>query len=334
MPIVAPNDKNTRYEAAASIAQQLKLTEVAPQLATVAQDGSIGVKARSAALGALASLAPQTAVPLAAADLNDPKQPASMQDAAADALATVQSDAARSAILAAIPLAPAHLQTKLGQALVSSPEGAATLLDAVTHGKAPARLLQEQPIVDRIAALNVEGASDRIKKLTQGLPTVKAERQQLIDHRRDVYLAATDPSVERGLAVFTKNCVVCHKIDNNGGAVGPNLDGVGLRGVDRVVEDILDPSRNVDPAFRYSNVILKNSQLITGLEKRREGETIVFIDTTGKEQVVKKSDIKQQMESKLSAMPDNFGELIPENEFDDLLAFLLSHQVKPATPAK
>jgi hypothetical protein len=34
-----------------------------------------------------------------------------------------------------------------------------------------------------------------------------------------------------------------------GGNIGPQLDGIGGCGLERVVEDIIDPHRNVDPTF-------------------------------------------------------------------------------------
>ena len=42
------------------------------------------------------------------------------------------------------------------------------------------------------------------------------------------------------------------------------------------MEDILDPNRNVDVAFCYSIVKLKNGQTVLGLKRREVGESIVF----------------------------------------------------------
>jgi len=91
-----------------------------------------------------------------------------------------------------------------------------------------------------------------------------------------------------------------------------------------LVEDVLDPNRNVDPAFRYSNVILKDGRLITGLQKKEEGEVLTFADTTGKLVAVKKSEIRQRIESPASLMPSNFAEIIKEDDFNNLMAYLLS----------
>jgi hypothetical protein len=54
------------------------------------------------------------------------------------------------------------------------------------------------------------------------------------------------------------------------------------------------------------------------------------VDTTGKEITVPKGQIKSRAESKLSVMPSNFGEIIPANDFNNLLAFLMQSKAPPA----
>jgi putative heme-binding domain-containing protein len=121
---------------------------------------------------------------------------------------------------------------------------------------------------------------------------------------------------------------VCHQIDGKGAVVGPQLDGVGNRGLERLIEDVLDPNRNVDPAFHTTNVTLKDDTAITGLLRREEGETLVFADSTGKEVAVPKKQIAERRESELSLMPSNFGDIISVEDFHDLMAFLLAHGAK------
>lgn len=123
---------------------------------------------------------------------------------------------------------------------------------------------------------------------------------------------------------LTKNCMPCHQIGAEGGAVGPALDGIASRGTDRLIEDILDPKRNLDPSFRYSTIILTDNQVITGLQRREDAGTIVFIDTTGKEVAVPQGRIKRRIPSNASLMPDNFADVIAAEEFNHLMAFLLS----------
>lgn len=47
-------------------------------------------------------------------------------------------------------------------------------------------------------------------------------------------------------------------------------------------------------------------------------------DSTGKEVQIDKSKITRRVESKLSLMPSNFGEIIPPKDFNDLMSYLLS----------
>jgi len=52
---------------------------------------------------------------------------------------------------------------------------------------------------------------------------------------------------------------------------------------------------------------------------------IVLAVSTGKEISVPKKDIVERRTSDTSLMPENFGEVIPAQDFRDLMAFLLNH---------
>ncbi|HEX8199768.1 MAG TPA: c-type cytochrome, partial [Isosphaeraceae bacterium] len=127
-----------------------------------------------------------------------------------------------------------------------------------------------------------------------------------------------------GAKVFETRCAVCHQMEGQGARVGPQLDGVGNRGVDRLVEDILDPNRNIDQAFRVTNLALADGQIVSGLLLKEEGDVLVLADAQGKEVRIPKGQIEEQALVPLSPMPGNFADVIPETELRDLLAFLLS----------
>ena len=108
------------------------------------------------------------------------------------------------------------------------------------------------------------------------------------------------------------------------------MDGIGARGLDRVIEDVLDPNRNLDPSFRYVTFILIDNDVITALPRREDGDTLLVTDTTGKEISLSKSKIKQRIQSNASLMPDNFATVIPPQDFNDLIAYLLAQRANPA----
>ncbi|MBX9582440.1 MAG: c-type cytochrome, partial [Gemmataceae bacterium] len=168
-------------------------------------------------------------------------------------------------------------------------------------------------------------------ELTKGLPPADAKLADLIRQRAG-RVAAVKADAAEGAKVFAKNCAACHRIGDQGGKVAPQLDGVGNRGAERLLEDILDPNRNVDAAFRARVVTLTDGTTKTGLMLRVEGVAVVFADAEGKEFRVPAGDIEQNRETALSPMPANFGETIPEPEFYHLLAYLLEQRAKE--PAK
>lgn len=112
--------------------------------------------------------------------------------------------------------------------------------------------------------------------------------------------------------------------------IGPQLDGIGQRGLDRLCEDILDPNRNVDRAFRSTLLVMKDGEVSSGLFRREEGELVVLAESTGKEITLPKKDIAERRESETSLMPENFGDLMTAEEFADLMTFLLSNRATVA----
>jgi putative heme-binding domain-containing protein len=190
-------------------------------------------------------------------------------------------------------------------------------------------LLQDRNVKDRLSASKPADLQQRIAQLTKGLPPADAERQKIIDQRAAAF-NLQEASAASGAEIFKKNCMVCHSIAGQGASIGPNLDGIGNRGVPRVVEDILDPSRNVDRAFRVTLFTLKDGDVQSGLFRREDGEMVIIAQPTGQETSIPKKDIVARRESELSLMPDNFAQVLAPKDFNDLLAFLVSKGAKNA----
>jgi putative heme-binding domain-containing protein len=220
------------------------------------------------------------------------------------------------------------VQNAIAVALAGTKEGGEALLEAVTAGKASARLLQERLVQVRLDQSKPANHQERIARLSRGLPGVEQKFQELLQRRRTGFAAAKSDAA-RGAAVFEKHCAACHQLAGKGAKVGPQLDGIGSRGAERLLEDLIDPNRNVDQAFRASAFALSNGQLVTGLLLREEGETYVVADALGKEQRLSKGDVTGKNTTQLSPMPANLIEQVPEADFYDLLAYLLMQRAKP-----
>ena len=238
-----------------------------------------------------------------------------------DRVPCTTGDGARSMSMAWF--ASARAQVQLAQALAGNAIGAETLLTTVADGRVSPRVLLDRVVKDKLLTARPADGAQRLEQLTKGLSVSNEQVQKTLDQRRDAYKPAKASPVE-GAAVFVKNCAACHSLDSRGGNVGPQLDGIGERGLERLCEDILDPNRNVDRAFRTTLLVLKDGDVTSGLFRREEGELVVLAEATGKEISVAKKEIAERRESETSLMPENFGEVMTPDDFNHLMAYLLS----------
>jgi putative heme-binding domain-containing protein len=318
--LAVPQGASRRMQLAAELIRSLKLTGFVPELTKVAFNAAADADTRAAAARALLGSNADKIIPQLAAIVADPNASAPVREKFAAALAEAKSF---DAITTALSTAPHRLQQSLATVLASSREGGELLLAACANGKAPALLLRDKPLVDRLKAAKMPNLDARIATLTANLPSANAEIEKMITARAATFDSAK-ADAGLGSEVFARNCAVCHAIEGKGGALGPQLDGIGGRGSDRLLEDILDPNRNVDRAFRMNVITLKNGSVVAGLPRREEGAQLVLADAAGQEMRVTIADIAERKETETSLMPPTFGEIIPTAELNDLLAFLLS----------
>ena len=238
-------------------------------------------------------------------------------------LGTLRRDDARRLLAARLQAAPERIQLEIALALAATDEGAELLLASLEAGKASARLLGDLDLQRRLDRVNVRDRRERVAKLTVGLPPIEEQLAKLVEARRSAF-AKLEPDRENGRAVFRKTCAACHKLGGEGNKVGPELDGIGRRGLDRLLEDLLDPNRNVDQAFRATTFTTVDGRIVTGLVLRREGATFVLVDAQGKELRLAESDVEESTQTLLSPMPSNIAASLPEADFLNLVGFLLT----------
>lgn len=305
---------------------QFELEELGPQVLALAAQSQRPVALRSSALAALERLGQrQQLEELLIKMVNDGGEPSPLRAAVARTLAAQETEAARLALIDALAGAPAALQREIALAMTQNAAMTTALLDAIAAGKASARLLQQSNIAEQLQARAAGEVNNRIADLTKNLPEPNQQIAKLIEQRRDQFIAANS-SADRGREMFTKHCGACHRIGETGGMVGPQLDGIGNRGLERLLEDILDPNRNVDIAFRTTLIETTGGKVLSGLERRREGEILVLADSEGKELRIAVSEIAASRRTRLSLMPTNIAETLKADELGDLLAYLLAQQ--------
>ncbi|HWG47814.1 MAG TPA: PVC-type heme-binding CxxCH protein [Gemmataceae bacterium] len=319
-------------ESGIKLVGDLRLTDQQKGVAELAGRRGAPEGQRKAALDALANLDARRHAAVLGGVLGDAQSPFALRQQSANLLARANQSETQAELLKVLPTAPARLQTIIAAGLAGSPTGAEKLLEAVKIGKASARLLQDSAVAPFLKKSNPPKLKERLAELTAGLPPAGKGMQDLLNRRRASFTKAKK-DVAAGVQVFTKNCANCHQVGGQGAKIGPQLDGVGVRGIDRLLEDILDPNRNVDQAFRLTTLNLKKGQVVPGLLLKEEGAVLVLADAQGKEVRVPKDAVEERSTSQISPMPANLAEQIPEADLHNLLAYLLTLQSKPDKPS-
>lgn len=137
-------------------------------------------------------------------------------------------------------------------------------------------------------------------------------------------------------------CFVCHRVNGRGGDVGPDLSMIGAA-LDRakLVESILDPSRDIAPLFVSWQIATKGGEEFEGriLSEDPPG-TLSFVDPQGKNRLVPAAvtlidargqtrripleEIRERRALKSSLMPEKLTAVVTRREFRDLIEFLAS----------
>jgi len=120
-------------------------------------------------------------------------------------------------------------------------------------------------------------------------------------------------------------CTACHRIGDEGGVIGPSLNGVGAgMPLDQIVESILWPDRQIKEGFQAVAFTTTTGAAITGYIER-EGDDLVWYRDTATPWIkpLAKKDIASR-ESIPTLMPPGLTTSLSEAQFVDLVAYLAS----------
>ncbi len=126
-------------------------------------------------------------------------------------------------------------------------------------------------------------------------------------------------------AVFATQCLMCHRMGDEGGSVGPDLTAIASRfSRHDILESILEPSKVISEQYANTDLVLNNGTTATGRVVSETDDKLVIRPSmlAPGTQEIKKSDIKSREVSKISPMPPGLLSMLTKQEILDLLAYL------------
>lgn len=304
-------------KAATAAATKLGIKEVGPFLIAVVNDSKTEANSRVEALNALAALkdAKLDETAKMAVSTDDPrlrtagrgilikKDPAGVMKQLQEVLAgaNVVEQQGSLSILAANPSAGADglIEEWLDKliAKTAKPELSLEILEAAGASKS-------ERIKRRLAGYEEHRPKDDLGKYRESLAGGDAVRG------KEIFLSKAAVQCQR-----------CHKLNGEGGEVGPPLNGVGKQPRDYLLESIVVPNKAIAKGFESVLITTLDGKSVSGVLKGEDDKEVRLMTAEGKAVTVKKAEIDDRRATK-SAMPDDLVGKLTKRELRDLVEFL------------
>jgi quinoprotein glucose dehydrogenase len=207
-------------------------------------------------------------------------------------------------------------------------------LDAALEKKVPSEI-----ILDVLDAAETRANTPKLRlyaPLRQKVDKYRAAQKARSDEQLAPYLESlAGGDAEKGRNIFLNNsavyCQRCHKLDGQGGEVGPQLNGLAAdREKDRryLLESIVLPSAKIAKGYDTVILVLTDERTVSGIIKSEDKKEIRLVTPENKEVVIAADDVASRRKG-LSAMPADLHTKLSRRELRDVVEFLANLKEPP-----
>ncbi len=249
--------------------------------------------------------------------LIDAREPPSVQLAAVRALSAHPRPAVGRLLVAAWSRASPDVRRELLEAIFNRPERYPALLDAVEEGEIPARSVSSDRRKQLFARTDPPTRERALRLL--GVEPASGRREAIESMRGALKL---DGDAERGRVLYRRACATCHRLAGEGHGVGPDLESVRDRTPEALLDQILDPSRELLPAYSAFFVQTRDGRALTGLVAAENETSLTLRRAEGVEELVLRRSIREVRDTGLSLMPEGLEQDLRPQDLADVIALL------------
>ncbi len=200
--------------------------------------------------------------------------------------------------------------------------GARELLRAVKRGAVPREDVPEG-VVRRMLMIGDPTLRELVREAwgaVRSSSTLEARRRVA---RLGAAVSRLPGNRRRGEKLFQTHCAGCHRFRNIGVQVGPDLGGANLKDPYYLVFNIGDPNRVVGTPYFTALAADRAGRIYRGLLLRRTDAYIELLMEKGEKVRLGRAEVESVRIMEQSLMPEDVSDQMSEQEFADLVAFLM-----------
>ena len=160
------------------------------------------------------------------------------------------------------------------------------------------------------------------------LDRLKKHQQEKLARLEKLRSRLGDGDANRGRGLFAAEkakCSSCHRVGDQGHAVGPDLTTIGAnRSANDLLESIVFPSASIVRDYSTYQVLTFNGQVFSGILVAESNEAIELQQASGKSVRILQSDIERMNPGSVSIMPAGLEQALTEDELVDVVKYLQS----------
>ncbi|MES2791473.1 MAG: PVC-type heme-binding CxxCH protein [Planctomycetota bacterium] len=250
----------------------------------------------------------------------DPRQPSALQQAAIKTLAIYPDLEVARKLLAGWNTFSPPVRTEVVEAMLARADWIPLLLDSVQQEKIG--IGQITPVRRGLLMKHADPAIRERAKVLFARESPGPRGEVIKDYEQKLLTIKGDLS--RGLKIFERECATCHRIGDKGQDVGPNLETIRHHAPQQILTNILDPSREVSPAFVEYVVTTLEGRVATGMMASETATSVTLRRANNVQETILRANIDEIVGSGKSLMPEGLEKKVTPQEIADLLTFILN----------
>ncbi len=210
-----------------------------------------------------------------------------------------------------------NLREEFLNGVISNPRLATQLLDQLSSNNIPPGAISS---AQRKQLQNAKDPVIKERSVALFRSSGEEDRMKVYESYKSILREKADPL--NGRKVFTRVCATCHRLDQEGTPVGPDLFSIRNQPKEVILLHVIVPDYEIALGFNNYTVEVKDGRTLSGIIRSENESAITLRSATGRDEAIPRASIVTLQASKNSMMPQELEKTMTRQELADLISYV------------